>query len=87
MKNSLEDLNNHLFAQLERLGDEDLAGEDLAGEDLSKEIERAKAIGGMADRIIGNAQVVLEAEKLKAEYGGRSFDLPKMLGGKKDGQG
>lgn len=82
MKNSLEDLNNHLFAQLERLGDE-----DLAGEDLSKEIERARAIGGMADRIIGNAQVVLEAEKLKAEYGGRSFDLPKMLGGKKDGQG
>lgn len=47
MKNSLTDLNNHLFAQLERLNDE-----DLDGEALEKEIARSKAIGDMAGKII-----------------------------------
>ena len=28
-KNTLVDLNNHLFAEMERLGDEDLKGEEL----------------------------------------------------------
>lgn len=29
MQNTLTDLNNHLFAQLERLSDEDLKGDSL----------------------------------------------------------
>ena len=32
MKNTLGDLNNHLFAQLEKLGDEDLKGDELEAE-------------------------------------------------------
>ena len=63
-----------MFAQLERLNDE-----DLDGEALEKEIARSKAIGDMAGKIIDNARVVLEGEKLRAEYGGRNFTLPKML--------
>lgn len=29
MKNTLGDLNNHLFAQLEKLSDDDLSGDEL----------------------------------------------------------
>lgn len=76
MKNSLMDLNNHLFAALERLNDE-----SVSGEVLEQEIGRAKAIGDVAVKIIDNARVALEAEKLKAEYGRGNFDKPKMIGG------
>lgn len=58
MKNNLLDLNNHLFAQLERLGDESLKGEELL-----IEIERSKAITGVAREVVGNAKVALEAQK------------------------
>lgn len=78
MKNTLVDLNNHLFAQLERLGDE-----DLAGEQLQAEIERSKAISSIATKIIDNADLGLQAEKLKVEYGRRDVQLPEMLENKK----
>ena len=79
MKNSLMDLNNHLFAALERLNDEGIDDEKLA-----QEIGRAKAIGDVASKIIDNATVALNAEKLKAEYGRANFSAPKMIG-KQDG--
>lgn len=75
MKNTLGDLNNHLFAQLERLSDE-----DLTEEELEKEINRAKAIEGITKNIISNANLVLQSQKLVRE----SYDisnLPKMLEG------
>lgn len=64
MKNTLEDLNNHLFMQLERLGEE-----DLKGDKLREEIERAKAITDIATQVIANGSLVLKAETFIQEYG------------------
>jgi hypothetical protein len=77
VKNTLGDLNIHLFAQLERLGDE-----ELEGEKLQEEIDRSKAVTAIASQIISNGNLVLQAEKFKAETLGRSkIEPPKMLEG------
>jgi hypothetical protein len=73
MKNKLSDLNDHLFAQLERLGDE-----DLSTDDLSKEIGRANAISKVATSVISNAQLVLDAE-VKISNLPMNSERPKML--------
>ena len=64
MKNKLIDLNNHLFAQLERLNDE-----SLKGQALEEEIERSKAITGVSKEVVANGRLVLDAEKHKREHG------------------
>lgn len=64
MKNKLGDLNNHLFAQIERLGDE-----ELTDEQLGKEATRAEAIVSVADQIIKNADLQLKAASLLADHG------------------
>lgn len=75
MKNSLGDLNNHLFAQLERLGEEELKGEKLV-----EEIDRAKAINQVAAQIISNGKLVLDAVKVRDEYlGSDNKRMPAML--------
>lgn len=77
MKNTLGDLNNHLFMQLERLNDE-----DIKGEELQEEINRAKAVTSIASQIISNANIVLQAKKIEAETLGRdNTEIPKMLEG------
>lgn len=73
MKNKLIDLNNHLFAQLERLSDE-----DTIGDHLDEEIKRAKAISYVATHIIGNAKLALDAAK--AINDGVIKHAPLMLG-------
>lgn len=73
-KNKLLDLNDHLFAELERLGDE-----DLKGEDLKEELERAKALSEVGEKIIDNASLMLKAIHEQNEYGGFTRDVPKML--------
>lgn len=64
MKNRLTDLNNHLFAQLERLSDE-----DLTLEQIEQEVTRTDAIVAVSDQIISNAEIVLKGAKLLADQG------------------
>jgi hypothetical protein len=65
MKNKLSDLNNHLFMEIERLGDEDLKGEELA-----EEIGRARAVCDVAGQIVSAGRLVLEAAKAADELPG-----------------
>lgn len=75
MKNTLGDLNNYLFEQLERLQDD-----ELTDEQLEREITRSKAVQGIAKTIIENGALALNAKKHMDEYGkGEGVDLP-MLG-------
>ena len=84
VKNKLSDLNNHLFAQLERLGDE-----DLTAEQLQSEIGRSKAITDVANSIINNAKTVLDAAKFAEEcgfcYGGAEGTLSLLGMGNQNG--
>lgn len=75
MKNTLSDLNNHLFEALERLNDE-----ELTGEKLDAEIRKSEAIQKVARTIIENGELALRAKKHLDEYGkGDEMELP-MLG-------
>ena len=74
MKNTLVDLNNHLFEQMERLNDD-----DLTIEQLEKEIKRTDAMKDIATQIISNASILLKATELNMEYSRGDNCVPKML--------
>ena len=76
MRNTLGDLNNHLFAQLEKLSDD-----DLKGEELKEEVTRTKAISLIAKQIIDNGTLVLEAKKMVENSLDADIELPRMLEG------
>mgnify|MGYP001020193615 FL=1 len=76
MKNTLNDLNNYLFAQMERLNEE-----DLSEEKLETEVRRTKAMVSVASAIVGNANLALQAIKAKDTMQGTDIKLPEMLEG------
>jgi hypothetical protein len=63
MKNKLSDLNNHLFAEIERLGDE-----ELQGERLRDEISKAHAISVIATQIVANGNLMYKAHMAAVEW-------------------
>lgn len=76
MKNKLSDLNNHLFAQMERLSDE-----NLTAEQIEHEVKRSAALVSVADQISGNAELSLKAAKLYADHGDKVLKHLPQIGG------
>lgn len=74
MKNKLSDLNNHLFAQLERLSEE-----GLTAEQIDAEVKRADAIVGISEQIVKNADLHLRAANVLANHGERFRPMLPML--------
>ena len=67
--NTLSNLNDHLFDQLKRISDG-----TKTGESLKEEIDRTRAISGLAKEMIDNAKLALEVQRT---LGGK--DKPGML--------
>lgn len=75
MKNTLGDLNNHLFAQLEKINDD-----DLSGEALDAEIKRTEAMAKISEQIIKTGELQFKAMQHMDEYGyDRKKAVPEML--------
>ena len=75
MKNTLGDLNNHLFEQLERLNND-----ELVGDKLEEEIKRSEAVAKISEKIIKNGELQYKAMKHMDEYGyERKNNVPEML--------
>ena len=74
MKNKLSDLNNHLFAQLERLGEE-----GLTAEQIELEAKRTDAIVEVAEQIVRTADLQLKAASIIANHGDRFMPMLPMI--------
>ena len=72
--NKMVDLNDHFFAEIERLGDESLEGDALAAE-----IERGKAIAEIGRAAIENGNLILRAAQFQ-ENRLSDGELSRMLG-------
>ena len=75
--NTLGELNDVLFEQLRALRGIDVSDHDA----LEAEIARSKATETLAGAIVKNAQTVLDATRMRAEYTNHVADVPRMLGG------
>ena len=63
-KNTLSDLNDYLFMEIEKLSDD-----DLSDDEIKRECTKARAIQGLAHAVINNARLVLDAKKLDLKEG------------------
>ena len=70
MNNKLQDLNDRLFEQMDRLSDK-----NLNNEQLEEEIKRTDAIVDVSEQIINNVELSLKATKLVTEHGAFASDM------------
>ena len=75
--NTIGKLNEFLFDELDRLNAVDPRDKDA----LKAEVERSKAIEGIAKAVIENANTVLDATRMRAQYTHATVELPRMLEG------
>lgn len=75
-KNTLGDLNNHLFEQMERLNDD-----SLSVEELDHELKRADAMSKIATNVVNNANTILKAQQVYDNALDANARKPKMLEG------
>lgn len=64
MKNKLADLNDHLFAQIEHLSQE-----ELTADQIDTEVKRGNAIVAVADQILRHASLQVQAAKIVSDHG------------------
>ncbi|GEL67230.1 hypothetical protein [Marinilactibacillus psychrotolerans] len=75
-KNTLGDLNNHLFEQLERLNDD-----SLTEEELQQELKRSDAMSKIATNLVNNANTILKAQTVYDNSIDANAKKPRMLEG------
>ena len=73
-RNKISDLNNHLFAQLEKLNDD-----QLQGDNLNTEVNRARAMSSLASQIINSTKLTLDAIKMANNGEINPVDIPNLL--------
>ena len=74
VRNTLGDLSNHLFEQLERLNDA-----SLKGENLKEEVIRSTSMQGLSMQLIEVGKLQLEAKKLIVDLRGTDEQMPRLL--------
>lgn len=85
MKNTLNDLNNYLFEQLERLNDD-----EATPEQLDRELQKTDSIVKISEQIIQNGELAFKTLKHLDEYGYNADkspgSIPAMLTTNKGGK-
>lgn len=77
MKNTLTDLNNYLFEQLERLNDD-----EMTADQLERQLRKVDSIVKVSEKIIQNGELAFKTMQHMDQYGYRVKDdreLPPML--------
>ena len=79
-KTKLQDLQNHLFGQIERLTEESLDDDGVA-----REVRRTKALVDLSGRVIDAGKLGLAAWDMSARYGLAPKVRPLALGSGQEG--